>query len=108
MSTHFMARSKADPSVRRLYKARRANRALLMDTFKESASEDTKPLIVGDVVLYAHRSGRIVRCRISCIIYGSVPDLSDRDYQLVSVVDTTITYNTTRARMVRVVETSVL
>jgi len=99
--THFLARSRTNPAVIRLYKARRANRLLLLSAFTEAAAADPIPLTTGARVFYAHRNGDIVRCYISSIVHGSAADLSDRDYQLTSVLDRTVVYNTTRTRIAR-------
>jgi hypothetical protein len=95
---YFVARSRSDPGIVRAYKDNKANRRLLLNTFKElSDLGGGVPLVVGDHVMYAHRGG-IKRSRISCIVYGVVHDLSDRDYQLVDTNDGSV-FNTTRDRI---------
>lgn len=99
--THFLARSRNNSNVVRLYKARRANLTLLLAAFTEAAATDLVPLATGARVFYAHRNGDIVRCYISAIVHGSALDFSDRDYQLTSLHDPAVVYNTTRTRIAR-------
>ena len=96
----FFARNRSKTDQIRLYSTSRRNRDLLFAAFKESSNTDKVSLVADDLVWYAHRNGDIVKCIVSCIVYGSAKDFSDRDYQLISTTDGSV-YNTTRERIVR-------
>jgi hypothetical protein len=98
--TQFYARSRSNADQIRLYSTNRKNRDLLFSSFKEASNTDEVSLVANDIVWYAHRHGNVVKCAISCIVYGSAVDCSDRDYQLIGEIDGSV-YNTTRSRIVR-------